>query len=349
MRSRPTALLCQAIGITLLLLSISAPTSAAPVPQTPTPAKPVLLTDPVPDPKQDDVMWFPATGHTLRGAFLSYWQQYGGLAQFGYPLTEEFFEPVGPDNKPVQVQYFERAVFEHHPENAPPNDVLLSLLGSLRYRTKYGKYFGEGIPSETPNTSPGSVLFTETGKRVGGAFLQYWQQQGGLSQFGYPISDEFQEKSDLDGKVYTVQYFERAVFELHPENTGSPYEVLLGLLGRQLSEKKGYPYGWYPPYGHATDWSWVSGEWIWAYRSCFQCQCHVVRYVEGGCYFCIDVNVKPVGRGWDPSGRNMGPPIPPGPIVIYGNLLDTNPQVYGEPCFAPAYNVTSVQNNPAKQ
>jgi hypothetical protein len=34
------------------------------------------------------------------------------------------------------VQYFERAVFEHHPENAAPNDVLLSLLGTLRYEQK---------------------------------------------------------------------------------------------------------------------------------------------------------------------------------------------------------------------
>ncbi len=50
-------------------------------------------------------------------------------------------------------------------------------------------------------------------------------------QQGYPISDQFQEKSEVDGKVYTVQYFERAVFELHPENK-PPYDVLLSLLGR---------------------------------------------------------------------------------------------------------------------
>jgi hypothetical protein len=28
-----------------------------------------------------------------------------------------------------------------------------------------------------------------------------------------------------------VQYFERARFELHPENAGTQYEVLLGQLG----------------------------------------------------------------------------------------------------------------------
>jgi endonuclease YncB( thermonuclease family) len=35
------------------------------------------------------------------------------------------------------VQYFERAVFERHPENAPPYDVLLSQLGRFSYAVKY--------------------------------------------------------------------------------------------------------------------------------------------------------------------------------------------------------------------
>jgi hypothetical protein len=40
------------------------------------------------------------------------------------------------------------------------------------------------------------------------------------------------EVSPLDGKPYTVQYFERAVFEYHPENRGTQFEVLLSHLGR---------------------------------------------------------------------------------------------------------------------
>jgi len=49
---------------------------------------------------------------------------------------------------------------------------------------------------------------------------------------GLPLSDQFEERS-TDGKTYTVQYFERARFEYHPENI-APYDVLLGLLGKQL-------------------------------------------------------------------------------------------------------------------
>lgn len=76
----------------------------------------------------------------------------------------------------------------------------------------------------------GCRTFKETGKTVCGKFLQYWQQHGGLMQNGLPISNEFPESSPLNGRIYTVQYFERAVFEMHPENK-APYDVLLSQLG----------------------------------------------------------------------------------------------------------------------
>ena len=82
----------------------AAPAGQIPSPTpSPTPGKPILLTDPVPDAQQGGVMYFSQTGHTLRGKFLDYWEQNGGLSQFGYPLTEEFFEPDGPDNSFLRV------------------------------------------------------------------------------------------------------------------------------------------------------------------------------------------------------------------------------------------------------
>ena len=169
---------------------------------------------------------FTETGKTVRGKFLRYWETHGGLAQQGFPVSDEMQEKSDIDGKTYTVQYFERAVFESHPENPPPNDVLLSLLGVTRLNQKYPA----GVPSSPPNNAPGSVLFPQTGKRVGGVFLSYWMSHGGLAQQGYPISDEFSEVSEVDGKTYTVQYFERAVFELHLENP-PPHNVLLSLLG----------------------------------------------------------------------------------------------------------------------
>src|SRR5436190_4551106 len=74
--------------------------------------------------------------------------------------------------------------------------------------------------------------FPESGHSLGGAFKHSWESRGGLAQFGYPLTEPFDEASLDDGKVYAVQYFERARFELHPENAGTPYEVLLGFLGK---------------------------------------------------------------------------------------------------------------------
>jgi hypothetical protein len=47
------------------------------------------------------------------------------------------------------------------------------------------------------------------------------------------LTEEFIEISPTNGQPYTVQYFERNRFEYHPENAGTDYEVLLGLLGAE--------------------------------------------------------------------------------------------------------------------
>ncbi len=88
------------------------------------------------------------------------------------------------------------------------------------------------VPSVT-NTGT-KVFYTATGHTLGGVFKTYWEQHGGLEQFGYPTTEEYQEVSLTDGKTYTTQYFERARFEQHPENKGTQYEVLQGLLGREM-------------------------------------------------------------------------------------------------------------------
>lgn len=175
---------------------------------------------------QESTRTFAETGKTIRGKFLVYWDTHGGLQQQGFPISEEMQEKSETDGKTYTVQYFERAVFELHPENQSPYDVLLSLLGSFRYKQIYPG----GAPGQVPNNETNSRLFSETGKRVGGLFLGYWNKNGGLAQQGLPISDEFNEVSALDGKTYKVQYFERAVFELHSENQ-APYNVLLAQLG----------------------------------------------------------------------------------------------------------------------
>lgn len=105
--------------------------------------------------QQGNCRTFSETGKTVCGRFLQYWQQNGGLAQQGYPISPEFVETSTLNNQPYTVQYFERAVFEMHPENKPPYDVLLSQLGTFQARARYGNPPAwPGAPSPTPVPPP---------------------------------------------------------------------------------------------------------------------------------------------------------------------------------------------------
>lgn len=70
---------------------------------------------------------FKETGHQVCGDFARYWQSSGAVTRFGYPITPEIQETLG--GQTYTVQYFERRRMERHPENAPPYNILLGLLG----------------------------------------------------------------------------------------------------------------------------------------------------------------------------------------------------------------------------
>jgi hypothetical protein len=179
---------------------------------------------------------FAPVPYCLRGVFAAYWAKNGGLDQFGYPVTPELTEAQG--NKTYTVQYTERARFEYHPENQPPYDVLLGLLGNTLVESRLQETPFKAVAA---STSPGVQWFKETGHNAGAPFLPYWTQHGGLPVFGLPRSEAFDERNAADGKVYKVQYFERNRLEYHPENKGTKFEMLLGLLGvEQFSKTYGY-------------------------------------------------------------------------------------------------------------
>jgi hypothetical protein len=192
------------------------------------PSAPALAAPPPAPVPGNAFAFFPETGHNVGLAIKRFYDTHGGVAIFGLPLTEVFAEDG------MNVQYFERARFELHPELPPEFYVSLTLLG---------RHFTQGRPEPAFQwipTNPGGdrTYFSESGHTLGGAFRGFWEGRGGLAAFGYPISEEFGEINQQDGKFYVVQYFERARFELHPENAGTPYEVLLGQLGRQLLNER---------------------------------------------------------------------------------------------------------------
>jgi hypothetical protein len=182
---------------------------------------------------------FAETGKCVRGRFFQYWQAHGGLAINGYPIGDEQVE-ILEDGRPYTVQYFERSRLEYHSENESPNDVLLGQFGRRMLSAAYAGYgnypgYQEAIAPAAP--LPEGRYFHETGHNLGGRFLAYWEAHGGLAQFGYPITEErWDGLPSAAGACCQTQYFERARFEYHPENAGTPYEVLLGQFGRQFQQ-----------------------------------------------------------------------------------------------------------------
>lgn len=202
------------LGVILLVLNLAPPATR------------VLAAD-------SDSQFFPETGKSVSGKFLQYWRANGGLPVFGFPITDPTEEVDPETGKVFLTQWFERNRFELHPENAGTKyEVLLGLLGKdLRREALEVDY--TFVPTTASNAKD-SRFFKETGHNVSDLFLSYWQAKGGLERFGFPISEARDEVDPETGKVFLTQWFERARFELHPENKGTDSEVLLGLLGKQL-------------------------------------------------------------------------------------------------------------------
>jgi hypothetical protein len=186
--------------------------------------------------------FYQETQKTLASEFAGFYDKYGGVLQFGYPVTEAQMEEVG-EGKRYLVQWTERQRLEYHPEQiGTPYEVLLGLLGRELTSGLNGPRFQPStdlgaVDSDHRSSviTPDSLLstrysllpahfFPETGQRVAEPFLSYWRENGGLPIYGYPISSAYTEESGL-----LVQWFERARFEYHPEYPG--HSVLLGHLG----------------------------------------------------------------------------------------------------------------------
>lgn len=188
--------------------------------------------------------YVPDTGHHIHEPFLSTWRQYD-LAIIGYPVSEQL-EIDG-----MTVQYFERARFERHPEYAgTQHEVLLTLLGHWIAAGHEDDPAFAPLAGDIAQPDPEAVYYPATGHYLQTPFRDFWEKNGGLPVFGYPISEMLFEEDRL------VQYFERARFERHPEHAGTHYEIQLGHLGRELAVADGIDQQPVPMLEGAVDYRW---------------------------------------------------------------------------------------------
>ncbi|NOK62394.1 MAG: hypothetical protein GFH27_549293n128 [Chloroflexi bacterium AL-W] len=171
---------------------------------------------------QQRILCFNEIGYCISGPILNYWEKNSGLAVFGYPIIEPRGATI--ENWSGTVQWFERNRLEDHGAEGVMSGrvgVQLLELNALPWQT---------LPQATDVPSL-CRFFAETNHSLCEDFLHYWNRYGGLERFGYPISEPF--TTTIDEWSGTVQYFERARMEYHPEHT-PPHNVLLGRLGHEV-------------------------------------------------------------------------------------------------------------------
>jgi hypothetical protein len=166
-----------------------------------------------------DAQYFPETGHNVKGEFLRFYKSANDpVIVFGYPITEQFKSRDGNT-----VQYFERARFELHSDLLEGQHVTLTSLGKATYKSSL---------QQLPINNPSACQSFSTGFAVCLEFLDFFKKNGGVAQFGKPISP-FVIQDNL-----IVQYFEKARFEWRADRPEGQ-RVVIADLGHLYFEQLG--------------------------------------------------------------------------------------------------------------
>ncbi|MCU0490534.1 MAG: hypothetical protein MUD01_02905 [Chloroflexaceae bacterium] len=169
---------------------------------------------------------FRETGFCISGPIRTYWEQNGGLAQFGVPISGIVDDTAYEDWRSSwvgSVQWFERGRLELHEELG--GRVLAGRVGAEQhFRLNQTLVIAKPQPHQP---QAGCRFFGETQQNLCEPYLSYWQRNGGLARMGLPLSTPALLTSGAwSGEV---QWFERVRMERHHELPGAP--ILLGRLG----------------------------------------------------------------------------------------------------------------------
>lgn len=97
------------------------------------------------------------------------------------------------------------------------------------------------VPVAGVKAQNGNLCFNVPGINdcITGIFAEYWQGNGGLPVFGYPISPA-QQRPTESGQSTSTQFFERNSLEINVDPAAQrPFHILLGRLGDSLLQRQG--------------------------------------------------------------------------------------------------------------
>ncbi len=159
--------------------------------------------------------YVPEAGHVIDAHFVVFYDRHGGNRILGDPITDAFIDPKSE----LLIQYFENARLELVPDVNSEWTVQLAPLGQMLY--------GWDQPSDDDLLQPGDGcrFFPEARFSVCHAFLDFYDQNGGIEVFGLPISSHRIEEGNL------VQIFQRFRLEWYTDDSTS-HEIHIAPLGR---------------------------------------------------------------------------------------------------------------------
>jgi hypothetical protein len=171
---------------------------------------------------------FAETGFCISGAIRTYWERNGGLARFGFPISAVVDDTAYHNGSAAwggQVQWFERARLEIHPELG--GRILPGRIGAeLHFRLTQSLVIAKPA---TQAPQPGCRFFPATGQNLCEPYLNFWERNGGVAQLGYPVGAPAVFTSGAwSGEV---QWFERVRIERHRTPAGET--LMLGRLGNE--------------------------------------------------------------------------------------------------------------------
>lgn len=167
--------------------------------------------------------YFAETGHNLAEPFRSRWDQAGGEAILGAPLSEERYASGAGG----VLQSFRNMVLLFDPSQPPPFDVRGEVLGKSAWAALSPASARQPVAG---CATPACQFFPETSHTLQEPFASYWSSTGGAPIFGPPVSEAFADPEN-DGQL--VQVFENAVMQ---SESGV---VSLRPMGEALAEQQG--------------------------------------------------------------------------------------------------------------
>jgi hypothetical protein len=178
----------------------------------------------------------PESGHVIDARFVPFYDDHGGEGILGLPITDAFIDPKSQ----VLIQYFENSRLELVPDENSGWSVQIAPLGQMLY--------GWDQPSDDELVQPdaGCRFFPDARFSVCHAFLDFYEQHGGLDVFGLPISNPRLEDGIL------VQRFQRFRLEWIDSELSSLHQIQISPLGRIHFELDGYNPGLLQPTGPAV-------------------------------------------------------------------------------------------------